>query len=251
VIGLKKSEKKFIIKLLIIIFISGIKNASSTKYEFRLPKVEFDENFSVKSIGNIMSNKLFTTFEFDKDILTRMISGLVLAASKISWLRKPDKKMEELDQAFKGTWFEGKSFNEVMSFCGVWNLNYYISDNDLDDLALTVIQRWNTGKIKKFERILNIKEFEFTDHGTDAQLIQIDPKYFNKSTNNMFEMAYYKIKGKAVSTTPFKVSENNAILGVMAGFTHGLEFKSHWEVNHDSKNRSILYEFLKNDFKNT
>jgi len=222
---------------------------SSSTYEFRIPEFEFKEENSLEDVVKYISNSIFTDFKFDGQNLDKIIGLLLLQVAPMYWIKNGDKKMKELDSTNFGSGLvSGVKFNDILNTAGIWNMNSYLSDDELDEIVGYILNDWNTARSVKLAKVIKMKEFRFGDFGSDAQMVEIDKVKYDKQTNQ-FGFNRRGFLGKQQSKVKIKISEMGSIYGLMARYTNNVEIKHGFDINFDGTNKNILREYLYGDFE--
>lgn len=218
-----------------------------------LPSFDF-KTADEDSIVKYLQNDIFT-FVYKKINLPQIVGIIVSPLLTIDVIRKPQAKLGTLFSKFSDSYLANVTVKEILDVCNIWNINHFISDNDLDDLSNLVYEHWEKTGHKEFSSFLDMSEFNFTTFGTDAQVVEISSKNivanndkFRKHERQRFGLALNYIKDKAKALVKFKISETGAVFGAGIKFNKSVNFSSDYEVMVTGKNRKILQEFLRKDF---
>jgi len=219
-----------------------------------LPSFNF-KDADEDSVVKYLSNSLFTGKFKSDQLVPQIVAIIVTPLLEVNHIRKPNRTLGDTFTKFKNSFLKNVTIQELFDVLEVWNINRFISDSDLDDLATVVYESYQTGKRNYFSKFLDLNEINFTDFGTDAQLVEIDEKYVTSENSKHkardrinYGQVLSKIKGKAKALTKFKISETGAIFGCSVKFNRSVKYTSDYEVQFTGNNRDILSEFLKKDF---
>jgi len=225
---------------------------AAVAFDIRLPHFEFTANTTVADITAYLNNPLFSLaagrhFTFtNQQVVVEVVCSLVFQIATLDWLRNPNRTMQALDNNFANTFIAGNTFTQVMNAAGIWNINNFILDSDLNEVAGELLHNWNTVVVPKLKQTIKFQNINFSDFGTDSQLIEINNQYLHNGRVNR-GIDTKCIKGKAKSHSVIKTSETGALFGIMCKFNKKVVFTSDFVVTHDSNNLNILREFLKSD----
>jgi len=221
-----------------------------TAFDIKLPHFDFKDadrdrvvQYLANPIFNITAQRHFDWT--DHNAVVNVICALTCQIATTAWIRRPATTLGVLDNGFVGTPLENITFLHVMNSIGIWNINNFISDSDINELLGDMLHNWNSTSSLVYGRVLKMKEMEFSEFGTDSQMVEISDESI--SDTQYMQVNRYQLKKKPKAEVSLKISETGATFGLMSKFITGLKMKSDFVINHDSNNRNILREFLKTD----
>lgn len=257
---LKEKGKQFFLEQVkhnYVVYVNSVTRAQNAalpqdiEFSIRLPDFDFNDATEARVI-RYLDNPLFEiganrNFDFeDHDVVVRVVCSLVFQIAKIGWVREPNRRMRNIDNRFANTFIAETTFLEVLNAAGIWNINNFITDSDLNEVLSMELHTWNSRDVHLFNQCIKFKEINFSDLGTDSQMVEINGADID-SQSRFNDINRFNIKKKPKSTVHLKISETGAIFGVMARFNRKVRITSDFTVNHDSNNRNLLREFLKAD----
>jgi len=217
-----------------------------TTYSFRIPSFDFEQEHTPASIKEYLSNSIFTAFTWTQTELNLILGSLVFQVAKPNWIRNADKKMQVLDTAFEDTPIAELTFGQIMIGANVYNINWILNDEDINNIVIAIIHNWNTSKAPKFSKIMMMTDFKFSEFGTDSQLVQLEN--LGGVGNNQFGLRNYKFTRKNKAMTTLKTTEHGAIMGIMSGYVLDVKVENNININFNNTNDNILKEYIRSDF---
>jgi hypothetical protein len=216
-------------------------------YTFKLPSFDF-ENVTQADVKKYFANSIFDDFEFNQKEALTICAFLVLQLIEKPWLINLSKTIKQLTTTGIHVLIDDFTLQQVFDECGLWNVNKYLSDADLNDIISGAIHKWNDGYAREMNNFLNVSQLNFTKFGTEAQLVEIDNKYISTDDNHL-GFRNSKIFSNSRSTTKMKLHPSDAMIGVACRFVDRVDMTNDFNINHTSNNFSILRQFVANDFK--
>jgi len=222
------------------------------KYDFnyRLPKLVDDKKYTIAELVKLVNDPIFLSLEGkegDNSKWLKILGIITCLAADRKWLRQAEKPIKELNNSFANTAVADITFNDVLIMMRVWNISSFIDKETLSELGSIVAHDWQTHSLK-FSNSIKFREFNFSEFGSDAQLVEIDKSSLKeRSLFNDFKARIIRDRSKAESR--LQMSESGAVLGLATRFVTAVSMKNDFEINFSSRNHDILREFCKADFK--
>jgi len=215
----------------------------------RLPAFKFKKSWDqgiVDDIVKYLNNALFSKVEWTTSDYFKIACSLIIQAAEYHWLKNKDKPLKELNREFAETKAADVTFRQLLDAMDLIDINDIISDDNLDQAALYVTNEYNAGCFSVFDKLFQMEKINFTDYGTDAQLIE---GMNLVERENIFGDECSYIEGLQQPKTKLKTSAFGSLMGISLALTKDIEISQGFRVNFDGKPKSILSEFVKSDFK--
>ena len=226
----------------------------------RMPTFDFNELSSealqewAVSVGDIGKWKLVHKIvdkkkpnQLKDDDVTLRLQGSVLGCFITrNWLDNREKKLGEIEVKLKNTMFENLKVRDVLEACGFFCIEDILDYDRLIELVCYIQQLYSEKYGKHFENILNVREIQFKEFGTSAQIVLSEQ---TKEVKHHENGPYNEIRSDYIPSLYRQIDIPAAGFGLIYNYSKSVRIDQSYSINYNGNPVNTRDEFSRNDFK--